>query len=465
MNVNSTTGDKSFKRGKIIEIDGNKELLLQNETVNQNTDSGSQKTSKAKSFALVWYVDEPYKDVLDIKKIPKSQREVGKIVKIKWHNASSGKDSIVHDKIIRISDNEKELNELALDENGIIRSNAVQLHSSEVIDDIAELKKNKKLLTVNIKKNKINSNSMIGQVSPLFTRTNGPKNSLLKTKNHIAINSLVEFVPPPPPGFNDDSCREAELNLSQIKTFTNDFCVETSSNLQQINTFEDNFCVEELNLKQINTFQSNEEPPCTHVEQPILLGSLLSDTNTIISDQQDFPASSQLLESLIIQENPCYLTGSWDQYDVYDHHVKDTSSNRKPCISDENEKTLYTCDSSKHSYTECQTPSSSKVMDSKIQSEIKRQLLDDNDEPEEEQLLNEIDKPEEELDNLTSDEETISELCNQEIEPRELCMLLNHESPCPPPPAFPLDAFFLRSSFLSIFIDSILRDEPSRILL
>lgn len=262
-------------------------------------------------------------------------------------------------------------------------------------------------MAINIKKNKENSNTMIGKVSPLFTRTNETKNLLLKTKNDVTISnlqsSLIEYVPPPPPGSNDDSCVRTKLNLLPIDTLTDNFCVEGSSN--------------------INTFQDNEEPPRAHVEQPISLGLLLSDTNRIFSDQQDFSASSQLLKSFTTPENPCYATVSWDQSDAYDHNVKDTS----PRINDENAEILYACDSSKHGYTECQIPSSSVFMHSEIESKINKQSLNENDEPEEE------------FDNLSFDEETISvetnitnpnqeKLYNKEIEPRELLMFLNHES-------------------------------------
>lgn len=57
---------------------------------------------KPKKYALLWWLDSSYKDVVDLLVLPRTSREINSIVSVKWHD-NKGKTTKARAKILAIN--------------------------------------------------------------------------------------------------------------------------------------------------------------------------------------------------------------------------------------------------------------------------------------------------------------------------------------------------------------------------
>ncbi|XP_044596699.1 uncharacterized protein LOC123273361 [Cotesia glomerata] len=81
--------------------------------------TGENNVSK-KSFTLIWWVEEGSKDIIPASKLPRKNRTIGSIVKLKWETFQKKKVELHDAKIIAFDTNYEKLNNILLDDKGNI---------------------------------------------------------------------------------------------------------------------------------------------------------------------------------------------------------------------------------------------------------------------------------------------------------------------------------------------------------
>lgn len=58
---------------------------------------------KPKKYALIWWLDSAYKDVVDLLVLPRTNREVNSIASVKWRDNKRKTTTKAHAKVLAIS--------------------------------------------------------------------------------------------------------------------------------------------------------------------------------------------------------------------------------------------------------------------------------------------------------------------------------------------------------------------------
>ncbi|XP_066582195.1 putative uncharacterized protein DDB_G0282499 [Prorops nasuta] len=187
---------------------------------------------RCKKFALIWWVDSEYKDVVELSVFPKNRRNVDAVSSITWKNYKTGENIKAAARIIAIGNNREELECIVINKNGQIQEGSVKAFSSKIIEE----KKNSSDMTKLQKSVKM---SNIRQI-----------NNEIKTLRPIFANEFNCI--------EDKSNGSSYTELSANKSFCSQYTAPTSyyTNDYRNNSDNQNNIYETYPQKNMNQYQS-----------------------------------------------------------------------------------------------------------------------------------------------------------------------------------------------------------------
>ncbi|KAK0078847.1 hypothetical protein PV326_009098 [Microctonus aethiopoides] len=133
---------------------------------------------RIKQFALIWWIECGKKDVIPLTNIPKKNRKVNNIINIKWVDNATKSSRKYDAKILAIGDNETELHQVLVTNEGIINDPVNKIFTSEVLNNNKEFAESKKLRKSMVRSSKIQVIEKFKHDLPIFF---GPPQNVIQS--------------------------------------------------------------------------------------------------------------------------------------------------------------------------------------------------------------------------------------------------------------------------------------------
>ncbi|XP_071553453.1 uncharacterized protein [Temnothorax nylanderi] len=125
---------------------------------------------KPKKYALIWWLDSAYKDVIDLPVLPRSSREVNSIASVKWRDNKRKTTINARAKVLAISENRDKLENIIVDSRGEIHDASNKIFSKDVLQEKNEITQQEKIYKSIKKSNKRQIEETIKKDRPIFDK-------------------------------------------------------------------------------------------------------------------------------------------------------------------------------------------------------------------------------------------------------------------------------------------------------
>ncbi|XP_071653358.1 uncharacterized protein [Temnothorax longispinosus] len=146
---------------------------------------------KPKKYALIWWLDSAYKDVVDLPVLPRSSREVNSIASVKWRDNKRKTTINARAKVLAISENRDELENIIVDSRGEIHDASNKIFSKDVLQEKNEITQQEKICKSIKKSNKNRIEETIKKDRPIFDKEHSCKEYIFPSCSKILDEGIL----------------------------------------------------------------------------------------------------------------------------------------------------------------------------------------------------------------------------------------------------------------------------------